>query len=266
VLIAAVHLPGSADHEANRRNLVAGIAAAAELGADVVIAPEYANGFRAGGPDASLAEPLDGETVQVLREAATKHDVLVVTGFLATGKTPELGRSLALTITPDQMVVTDKLHRFDVLGAKESDAIERSEITAPQVVSWRGLNFAAMICFDLRFPEVARRLVDAGADAIIVPAAWVAGPNKIEQWETLLAARAIENLSLVAGATLVAPKLIDDCTAYSPLGSALEQEHIDSQLEIWRFDSSLIAKAREANPALELRRFGVTELEEKGAA
>jgi predicted amidohydrolase len=50
-----------------------------------------------------------------------------------------------------------------------------------------------MTCYDLRFPEFARGLVDAGADAIAVPSAWVRGPLKEDHWTTLLRARAIEN-------------------------------------------------------------------------
>ncbi len=56
-----------------------------------------------------------------------------------------------------------------------------------------------MTCYDLRFPELARALVDRGAEVLVVPAAWVAGPRKVDHWTTLLRARAIENTVYVVG-------------------------------------------------------------------
>jgi deaminated glutathione amidase len=50
-----------------------------------------------------------------------------------------------------------------------------------------------LLCYELRFPEISRKLTLQGADILILPAAWVAGPLKEEHWETLIRARAIEN-------------------------------------------------------------------------
>ena len=57
-----------------------------------------------------------------------------------------------------------------------------------------------MTCYDLRFPELARALVDRGAEVLVVPAAWVAGPRKVDHWRTLVRARAIENTVYVVAA------------------------------------------------------------------
>ena len=56
-----------------------------------------------------------------------------------------------------------------------------------------GFPLGLMTCYDLRFPELPRALAKRGAEVIVVPAAWVAGPRKVEHWRTLLRARAIEN-------------------------------------------------------------------------
>ena len=63
----------------------------------------------------------------------------------------------------------------------------------PVIVDVAGLTLGLMTCYDLRFPELARALVDRGAEVLVVPAAWVAGPRKVEHWRTLVRARAIEN-------------------------------------------------------------------------
>ena len=67
----------------------------------------------------------------------------------------------------------------------------------PVVVDVGGFRVGLMTCYDLRFPEMARLLVDAGAEVLVVPAAWVAGERKVEHWRTLARARAIENTAYV---------------------------------------------------------------------
>ncbi|MDR1386833.1 MAG: hydrolase [Propionibacteriaceae bacterium] len=256
--VAAIRLDGGADPTRNRQALVEAIAAAAATGAEVVIGPEYANGFRFEGPDPSLAEALDGPTVRALQAAGAAADVLVLTGFLATSDEPGKALGCALALPPGRpAVVTGKLHLFDALGGQESRSLVRPVLERPSTVAFRGLTWGSLICFDLRFPEVARRLVDAGADALVVPAAWVDGPGKARQWSTLLAARAIENLAYVAGVALAGPGLMDQSLAFDPTGAPCPGRVADG-LVLWEFDPAAPAAARRRNPALELRRFTVT--------
>src|SRR5690606_6563376 len=93
-----------------------------------------------------------------------------------------------------------KLHLYDAFGQRESDWVEPGRIAVPETFEVDGVRFALMTCYDLRFPEVARELVDTGAHAILVPAEWVRGPLKEHHWRTLLHARAIENTVFVAAA------------------------------------------------------------------
>ncbi|MDR0417136.1 MAG: hydrolase [Propionibacteriaceae bacterium] len=256
--VAAIRLTGSADPPRNRRALTDGVARAAAAGAEVVVGPEYANGFRTGGPDPSLAEAVDGPTTAALAAAGAAAGVMIVTGFLATSDQPGLGLSCALTIPPGQApLVTPKYHLFDALGGRESAVIARSALTPPPTVRFGGLTWGAMICFDLRFPEVARRLADAGADAVVVPAAWVGGPGKLRQWRTLLAARAIENTAYVIGAALRGPWLTGRSLAFDPVGEPCRPADAPD-LDLWQLDPAAPAEARRRNPALALRRFTVT--------
>ena len=78
-----------------------------------------------------------------------------------------------------------------------------------------------MTCYDLRFPELARRLVDAGAEVIVVPAAWLPGDRKVEHWRTLLAARAIENTCFVVGAAQPEPRYCGHSAVVGPMGEVL---------------------------------------------
>jgi predicted amidohydrolase len=260
MLVAAVELRGSADTGRNRQLMVDGIARAAGNGAEVVLLPEYATGFRAASPDPALAQPLDGPLTADLAEAARRHSVLVITGFLATSDRPGMALSCALTISPDGgRRVTPKVHLFDALGGRESRTIARSPLVEPPVVGHKGLNFGAMVCFDLRFPEVARKLVDAGADTIVVPAAWVSGDGKSRQWTTLLGARAIENVSYVIGVGLRAPRLLGESQAFDPTGEPCPPKKADDDTLYGELDTEAPARHRRRNPALDLRRFDVCE-------
>jgi predicted amidohydrolase len=77
------------------------------------------------------------------------------------------------------------------------------------------------ICYDLRFPELFRDLALRGADAVVVPSAWYAGPLKEEHWLTLLQARAIENTMYVGGANLCGPPFAARSAVFDPFGVML---------------------------------------------
>ena len=78
-----------------------------------------------------------------------------------------------------------------------------------------------MTCYDLRFPEHARALVDRGAELLVVPAAWVAGERKVAHWRTLLTARAIENTVYVAAAGQPGPRYTGHSMVVAPHGDVL---------------------------------------------
>ena len=80
-----------------------------------------------------------------------------------------------------------------------------------------------MTCYDLRFPELARALVDAGAEVLVVPAAWVAGPRKVDHWRTLVRARAIENTVYVVAAGQPGPRYSGHSLVVDPLGDVLAE-------------------------------------------
>ena len=92
-----------------------------------------------------------------------------------------------------------KIHLYDSFGYRESDALSAGRARARRRRRAR-LRVGLMTCYDLRFPELARALVDAGAEVLVVPAAWVAGPRKVDHWRALLRARAIENPVFVVAA------------------------------------------------------------------
>src|SRR5207244_3037763 len=115
-----------------------------------------------------------------------------------------------------------KVHLYDSFGYRESDRLSAGPLR-PVVVELHGWNVGLMTCYDLRFPEWGRALVDAGAELVVVPAAWVAGEQKVRHWRTLLAARAIENAVYVAAAGQPAPRYAGHSTVLGPDGVVLAE-------------------------------------------
>lgn len=80
------------------------------------------------------------------------------------------------------------------------------------------LNIGIMTCYDLRFPELARALAEQDVDLMCVAAAWFKGEHKIDHWETLLKARAVENTCWVAAAGTTSEHCIGHSVILDPMG------------------------------------------------
>jgi predicted amidohydrolase len=91
-----------------------------------------------------------------------------------------------------------KLHLFDAFGQRESRHVAPG--SAPVVCTLAGVRTGLQICYDVRFGELSLTLAAAGAQLIVLPAAWAAGLFKEDHWVTLVRARAIENTVWVAAA------------------------------------------------------------------
>jgi predicted amidohydrolase len=112
-----------------------------------------------------------------------------------------------------------------------------------------------MTCYDLRFPELARTLVERGAEALVVPAAWVAGDRKVEHWRTLLRARAIENTVWVIGVGQPAPRYSGHSLVVAPNGDVVAEADGDEAVLDVMIDRPSVAEVRRTNPSLANRRM-----------
>ena len=112
-----------------------------------------------------------------------------------------------------------------------------------------------MTCYDLRFPELARRLAVDGADALLVPAAWVKGPLKEHHWEVLATARALDNTCYVVAGDAGPAQYRREHGG----GSAGRGDEQDALLYA-ELDPRRLAQARQALPVLANRRFARPEL------
>jgi predicted amidohydrolase len=252
--VALVQTESSLDPAVNRARLDE----AAELsgGADLVVFPEaFARDFgKPGSEIAAYAEPLDGPFVTRLREVSDANDVAVLAGMFEQGDDP--ARPFNTLVLADRGTLTSyrKIHLYDSFGNRESDTLSPGPLE-PVVVDVRGFAVGLMTCYDLRFPELGRALVSAGAEVLVVPAAWVAGNRKAAHWTTLLRARAIENLSYVVGVAQCGPRYTGFSSVVSPHGDVLVQADNEETVLLAALDLAEVTEARTSNPSLDNRRL-----------
>jgi predicted amidohydrolase len=247
--VALVQEASSLDPEQNRGRL-------AELvpgDADLVVLPEaWARDFgEAGSGLREVAEPLDGPFAAEVERVATERGTTVVAGmFERTDGAPYN----TVVVRGAAQADYRKIHLYDSFGYRESDVLAAGA-TEPVTVELGGFTVGVMTCYDLRFPELARALVDRGAEVLVVPSAWVAGPRKVDHWTTLLRARAIENTAYVVGVGQPGPRYTGHSMVVGPLGDVLVEAGEDAATLRAELDPAAVVEARRTNPSLANRRL-----------
>jgi len=255
----AQYAPGQ-DKNANLRQLADVAGQAAGRGAQLLVAPEFAM-FTATSMDhryVESAEPIDGPFVTALIGLARERQLIVVAGINEAHHDRIFNTIVA--VGPHGLLCHyRKIHLYDAYGFRESAVVAAGPIVEPATFALGGLTFGLQTCFDLRFPEVTRRIVDAGADVLLLPAQWVPGPLKEEHWSTLIRARAIENTMYVAAADQCAPTGAGRSMLVDPMGVVVAALGEAAGLAVGSASAQRVAAVRRINPALGLRRFGVVE-------
>lgn len=253
--VALVQVASDRDPARNRERL-------AELvpgGADLVVLPEaFARDFGPVDDDlAPAAEGPGGPFDAELSRVAADRGTTVVAGAFERGPDPARPFN-TLLVRGGATAAYRKIHLYDSFGYRESDRLTAGP-TTPVTVEVGGLVVGLLTCYDLRFPEHARALVDAGAELLVVPAAWVAGERKVDHWRTLVRARAIENTVFVAACAQPAPRYSGHSMVVDPLGDVLAEAGPGSaeEVEVVRAEVGLtrLLEARRTNPSLANRRL-----------
>lgn len=167
-------------------------AAQPEPGSLIVLEEMFATGFSM---DLSVTCEMETqETMAFLRDLAAAFECCVIGGVVTAGAGGR-GRNEAVVIGPDgdELMRYAKMKPFTFGGEDKSH--EPGDAVA--VFEFGGLKIAPLICYDLRFPELAREAVLEGAEVLIYIASWPI--KRVQHWVTLLQARAIENLAWVVG-------------------------------------------------------------------
>lgn len=266
-LVACAQLRSGPDVAANLARVEALVARAAGYGAALVATPENTTLLTSPERKVALAEPLDGPTHRALGDIARAHRVWLLVGSVAEAcaDDPTRCHNTSLLLDADGRLVAHyrKLHLFDIDLADGTRFRESAHIApgadvvvADTPVGRLGLS----ICYDLRFPELYRRLVDAGAEVLSVPSAFTLTTGR-DHWHPLLRARAIEAQAWVLAPAQEGPHgggrhSYGHSLVVDPWGTVVADCPDGEGLALAEVDPTRVAAVRRAMPVREHRRLG----------
>jgi len=234
---------------------------AGAAGAKLLVLPEGILARDIADPDIVLkaAQPLDGPFMQEVLAASRGSDLAVMGCIHVPAGEGRVFNTLVTVRDGAVIGAYRKLHLYDAFRVKESTNVAPGgEI--PPLIEVAGLKVGTMTCYDLRFPEMARRLALDGADVITAPSAWVRGLGKEAHWEVLVTARALENTCYVVATGECGERNIGASMVVDPLGVAIARAAEVPALIFADIDPARIAHARSVLPVLANRRFTAPQL------
>lgn len=165
-------------------------------GARIVVFPELAlTGYRLAPEVLDHCQPLDGDGVESMRQAARQIGVAIVFGLPELTGGVRYNTMLAIDQAGAIAGVYRKIHLWKTEGwAQPGASIEPYTLAGVTCASW--------ICYDTRFPEIGRAAALAGADLCVISTAWL-GPG--DEWELAVRSRALDNSVFVAGSDCINP-------------------------------------------------------------
>jgi predicted amidohydrolase len=262
--VAVCQLNSREDRAGNLRAARELLDRAAALGADLALLPEYTDYL---GPSAGAPKPegLDGEYAAFFSDAARELGMWVFAGsYHETG--PDPARTFNTMPVFDRSgslaVAYRKIHLYDVeIPGRVSYQESRSVAAGTEVVTVPvdGATVGLSICYDLRFPELYRRLAEQGATILVVPAAFMMHTGR-DHWEVLLRARAIENQCYVLAADQIGDHepgrtCFGRSMVIDPWGTVLTQAPDEVGVAVVDIDLERLERIRLELPSLANRRI-----------
>ena len=243
---------GDTESTSDRTDRVAALVRA-QAGADLVVLPElWPNGGFAYDTWEDGAQSLDGPVVAALQAATKDLGTTVHMGsFVERDATGRLFNTSVL-LGPDGALLTAyrKVHLF---GFGEGEPKLMTPGDGPVVHE----KFGLATCYDLRFPEMFRALLDAGSEVVLMPAAWPA--KRVHHWRLLAQARAVEDQSYVVacntGGTHAGVPMGGHSMVVDPWGEVLAEAGDGEEVLVVDLDDELVARTRASFPVLADRRL-----------
>lgn len=259
VLAQLEALPDPAD---NIKKAEAAVQAAVErFHPDFMVFPEVFMSHYPVGTDRKIildsAQPLDGPFVKAMQNLAKTHNLWIVFGMRETTGDSEDDRNYNTTVMLDNYGeikgVYRKTHLYDAFGYKESTNIKPGkELFSPIDTPFGRIGM--FVCYEVRFPEVARDQTAKGADVIIMPTAWVKGDLKSLHFRTLITARAIENTVYLLACDQCGVTYLGESVAVDPMGVSISCGPENEALIPVYVDTDRIQEVRKKLPSFKDRR------------
>ncbi|WP_075180657.1 deaminated glutathione amidase [Pantoea sp. 1.19] len=235
---------------------------AAQAQADLLVLPEAVLARDNADPDwgVNAAQPLDGPFMQrLLAQSRGQALTTLFTLHVPDGRDRVCNTLVALR-DGDIVARYDKLHLYDAFAVQESRRVSAGQ-TLPALLSVGGMKVGLMTCYDVRFPELARRLALDGAEVLVLPSAWVRGPLKEHHWQVLVAARALENTCYMVAVGECGPRNIGSSRVVDPLGVTIACAAEAPALLFAELSRERLAEVRDRLPVLANRRFALPQLQ-----
>ncbi|NDV58108.1 amidohydrolase [Bacteroides sp. 519] len=214
-------------------------------GTNLVILPEmFSTGFSMNSEQ--LAEPVTGNTIRTLKELASHYQTAITGSFIATENNKYYNRGFFITPNKDACYY-DKHHLFRMGDEINHFAAGNQKL----IVNYQGWNICLLICYDLRFPVWSRN-VNNEYDLLVYTANWPSSRQSV--WDTLLPARALENMCYVCGVNRVGTDGNDlnyqgGSVLYSPKGKLLGKvQDNEEAIETIEIDLQSLQTFREKFP------------------
>lgn len=269
--IALIQMTVSADKHQNVAHACQLIRDAAGRGAEIAILPEMFCCLYTNQSFVENAEPRGGTVWQAMADVARETGIHLVAGSMPERDDDRIfNTSFVFDPQGRQIARHRKMHLFDIDVAGGQRFFESDTFTAGRdvtVFDVGSVRIGLCVCFDMRFPELARLMALQGAQIIIVPAAFnmTTGPA---HWEIMFRERAVDNQVFTVG---VAPARDEhgpyvsygNSIACSPWGDVVRRAGADEWLEVVDLDLAAVSRVRAQLPLLSARREDLYELKER---
>ncbi|MGW0734326.1 carbon-nitrogen family hydrolase [Streptomyces sp. NPDC002851] len=226
-----------------------------QAGADLVVLPElWTTGAFAYESFAAEAEPLQGPTYETMAKAASEARVWLHAGSIVERAPDDTLFNTTLVFSPTGELACSyrKIHRF---GFDKGEAVLMGAGSELATVRLPETTLGLATCYDLRFPELFRGLIDAGAETLVVAAGWP--ERRRAHWSLLARARAVENqayvLACATAGTHAGVAQSGHSVAVDPWGEVLGEAGAGEEVLSVEFDPAKVAETREQFPALKDR-------------
>lgn len=272
ITAAVCQMKVGADKDVNLKKAGEMIQISATRGANLVVLPEIFNGPYDSRLFSGFAETYPGKTTEFLSNCARQNQVFIVGGSIAEKDNEGKLYNTCYTFNQKGEMVGKyrKIHLFDIdvpgkIQFQESAAL--SPGNSISIIDYQDIRLGVMICYDVRFPELARAMALEGASLLVIPAAFNTTTGPLH-WEITMRSRAIDNqLFVIAASPACNPQSSYQAWGHSmvvnPWGTIISQAGTDEEILGAELDLSEVDRVREELPLLKHRRLDVYKLNYK---
>ncbi|WP_129358568.1 carbon-nitrogen hydrolase family protein [Rothia uropygioeca] len=238
---------------------------AREEGAELVVFPEAT--MTAFGSDLFAAATEHAEMWKTeMQWLAAEQEISLVTGEFAPAEDGKVQNILAVYTPSGERLDYAKIHLYDAFGFTESNDVAPGNDLL--VVNIGGVSVGLSLCYDIRFPKLFAELSRKGAQVSLVAASWAAGSGKVEQWETLARARALDSNTIVVAVDQADPKVsgvnvnpkaptgVGHSIVSDPFGHVIASFGEAEELQVLELDLGVVEQAEKSIPVLENAKLG----------